>query len=164
MQPYIYKTLAQGEIRLLTLHPGAEGTRVRISLDNTPLLPAKDTILYAQFSLKELQKTLPTQWTVWETLGNKFSSTITRPYPPAGRTHARNLTRPYIKRSSRFLAYFLNLMHSLIHGALKTTVLKCVLSNKTTTRKTIWGQFGSAQTLMQHCVICVTLTDLGSSG
>ena len=72
MQPYIYKSLTQGEIRLLTLHPGAEGTRVRISLDNTPLPSAKDTAQTARLSLKELQKTLPAQWTVWETLGNRI--------------------------------------------------------------------------------------------
>ena len=58
MQPYIYKSLTQGEIRLLTLHPGAEGTRVRISLDNTLLPSAKDTAQTARLSLKELQKTL----------------------------------------------------------------------------------------------------------
>jgi len=64
MQYYTYTPLAPGEIRLLTLLPGVEDTRIRISLDNTQLRPSEQPKLTFRMSLKELQKTLPVGWSV----------------------------------------------------------------------------------------------------
>src|ERR1041385_8811389 len=69
MSPYIYRKLHNGEIRLVTLHPGESPDRITLSVSHVLLAPSEPP---RRPSLKDIRKTLPPNWKVFEEISGQL--------------------------------------------------------------------------------------------
>lgn len=71
--PYVYSDLeSHHHIRLITLHPGELSDNIKISISQVRLLPRDNNAIRIRDRLQELQKTMPPDWTVYETLDKRL--------------------------------------------------------------------------------------------
>jgi hypothetical protein len=70
---YKYQPLdtSQGEIRLITLHPGKPGDDLHITISHEPLVPASD-IQSSRLTLSELRQTLPKRWHAEQAVDGRY--------------------------------------------------------------------------------------------
>ena len=70
---YKYQPLdtSQGEIRLITLHPGKPGDDLYITISHEALVPASD-IQSSRLTLSELRQTLPKRWHAEQAVDGRY--------------------------------------------------------------------------------------------
>jgi hypothetical protein len=74
MSTYTYAKLRTEaeEIRLVRLLPGKPDEEIAFNIFHSPLIPRERKISTTRLSLKEIQKTLPKGWAVFETLEGRY--------------------------------------------------------------------------------------------